>query len=29
VTVAGKLSSTIPPGTLGSIRRTSGLKEIR
>jgi predicted RNA binding protein YcfA (HicA-like mRNA interferase family) len=29
VTVAGKPSTTVPPGTLGSIRRTSGLEELR
>jgi predicted RNA binding protein YcfA (HicA-like mRNA interferase family) len=29
VTVAGKASATVPPGTLGSIRRTSGLEELR
>jgi predicted RNA binding protein YcfA (HicA-like mRNA interferase family) len=26
VTVAGKLSADIPPGTLGSVRRQAGLK---
>jgi predicted RNA binding protein YcfA (HicA-like mRNA interferase family) len=29
VTVAGKPNTTVPPGTLGSIRRTSGLEELR
>lgn len=29
VTVPGKPSITVPPGILGSIRRTSGLEEIR
>jgi predicted RNA binding protein YcfA (HicA-like mRNA interferase family) len=29
VTVAGKRSETIRPGTLAHIRRTSGLEEIR
>jgi predicted RNA binding protein YcfA (HicA-like mRNA interferase family) len=29
VTVAGNPSTTVPPGTLGSIRRTSGLEELR
>lgn len=29
VTVAGKPSTDIPPGTLGSIRRQSGLDSLR
>ena len=29
ITLAGKASTTVPPGTLGSIRRTSGLEELR
>lgn len=29
VTVAGKPNTTVPPGTLGSIRRTSGLEDLR
>jgi predicted RNA binding protein YcfA (HicA-like mRNA interferase family) len=29
VTVAGKPNTTVPPGTLGSIRRASGIKELR
>lgn len=29
VTVAGKPSTTVPTGTLSSIRRTSGLDELR
>jgi predicted RNA binding protein YcfA (HicA-like mRNA interferase family) len=29
VTVSGKPSTTVPPGTLGSIRRASGLEELR
>jgi predicted RNA binding protein YcfA (HicA-like mRNA interferase family) len=29
VTVAGKPNTMVPPGTLGSIRRTSGLEELR
>lgn len=29
VTVAGRSSTTVPPGILGSIRRTSGLEDLR
>ena len=29
ITLAGKLSATVPPGTLGNIRRLSGLEELR
>ncbi len=29
VTLAGKPSATVPPGILGSIRRRSGLEELR
>lgn len=29
VTLAGKPSTTVPPGTLGNIRRSSGLEELR
>jgi predicted RNA binding protein YcfA (HicA-like mRNA interferase family) len=29
VTVAGKPSTTVPPGILSNIRRTSGLEELR
>jgi len=29
IVVAGKDSQTVPPGTLGSIRRASGLEELR
>lgn len=29
IVVAGKDSATVPPGTLGSIRRTSGIEDLR
>jgi len=29
IVVAGKNSATVPPGTLGSIRRASGLEHLR
>jgi predicted RNA binding protein YcfA (HicA-like mRNA interferase family) len=29
IVVAGKASDTVPKGTLGSIRRASGLEELR
>jgi len=29
ITLAGKPSTTVPPGTLGNIRRLSGLEELR
>lgn len=29
IMVAGKDSATVPPGTLGSIRRASGIEDLR
>jgi predicted RNA binding protein YcfA (HicA-like mRNA interferase family) len=29
IVVAGKDSATVPPGTLGSIRRASGIEDLR